>query len=66
MPLADARKGLKEMIRGFRSGGRVVASELDQETLFFDPPYLELTRRFVASFADATPSARVVAALWPV
>jgi ubiquinone/menaquinone biosynthesis C-methylase UbiE len=59
MHLSDPRKGLQEMIRIVRSGGRVVASELDQETIFFDSPYVELTRRFVASFADATPSARV-------
>jgi ubiquinone/menaquinone biosynthesis C-methylase UbiE len=57
--LSNARKGLEEMIRVVRSGGRVVASEPDVETLFFDSPYVELTRRIVASLADAGASGRI-------
>jgi ubiquinone/menaquinone biosynthesis C-methylase UbiE len=59
MHLRDSRAGLGEMIRVVRSGGRVVASELDQETIFLDSPQVELTRRIITSLADATPSPRV-------
>jgi ubiquinone/menaquinone biosynthesis C-methylase UbiE len=59
MHLSDARKGLEEMIRVVRGGGRIVASELDQETIFFDSPHVELMRRLLTSLADATPSPRV-------
>jgi ubiquinone/menaquinone biosynthesis C-methylase UbiE len=59
MHLRDASKGLEEMIRVVRSGGRVIASEVDQETLFFDSPYIEVMRRVVTSLADAMPSPRI-------
>jgi ubiquinone/menaquinone biosynthesis C-methylase UbiE len=59
MHLSDARKGLEQMIRVVRSGGRVVASEVDPETSFGDSPNVELMRRLVTSFADANPSPRI-------
>jgi ubiquinone/menaquinone biosynthesis C-methylase UbiE len=59
MHLRDARKGLEEMTRVVRSGGCVIASELDQETIFLDSPHLETMRRLVSSLADDTPSPRV-------
>jgi len=59
MHLRDAREGLEEMIRVVRTGGRIVASELDQETAFLDSPHTDVMRRLVSSLADATPSPRV-------
>ena len=51
--LRDARKGLEEMIRVVRSGGRVVVSELDLATVYFDSPLVELTRSITTSIVDA-------------
>jgi ubiquinone/menaquinone biosynthesis C-methylase UbiE len=59
MHLSDARKGLEEMIRIVRSGGKIIASEVDQEAIVFDSPHIELTRRIIKSLVDATPSPRV-------
>jgi ubiquinone/menaquinone biosynthesis C-methylase UbiE len=56
MHLREPRQGLEEMIRVVRSGGRIIASELDQETIFYDSPQVEVMRRLVTSLADATPS----------
>jgi len=59
MHLSDARKGLAEMIRVVRSGGKIIASEVDQEAIVFDTPHIELTHRIIKSLVDATPSPRV-------
>jgi len=59
MHVRNARKGIEEMIRVVRSGGCVIASELDAETFFIDTPHAELTRRLFTSFADAAASPRV-------
>jgi ubiquinone/menaquinone biosynthesis C-methylase UbiE len=45
--LSDPRKALEEMIRVVRSGGKAVVSELDLDTMYFDSPLMELTRRIM-------------------
>jgi ubiquinone/menaquinone biosynthesis C-methylase UbiE len=59
MHLHDPRQALEEMIRVVRNGGTVLVSELDQETIFYDSPHIELTRRILSSLADATASPRI-------
>jgi ubiquinone/menaquinone biosynthesis C-methylase UbiE len=63
MHIREAGKGLAEMVRVVRPGGCIIASEVDQETLFFDSPDVELMRRLVTSVSDATASPRVARSL---
>ena len=49
---ADTSLALREMIRVARSGGRIVVSDPDWETLTLDSPDRALTRRIVQFVAD--------------
>ena len=59
MHIRDAQKALEETIRVVRSGGRIIISELDHDTVFIDTPQFELTRRLLTSLSDSTASPRV-------
>jgi ubiquinone/menaquinone biosynthesis C-methylase UbiE len=59
MHLDDPHRGLSEVIRVVRSGGRIVVSELDRETRFIDSPYTHVTRKILTSLADRSAGGRV-------
>jgi len=52
-------RALAEMARVTRSGGRVVVTDTDYETLVVDAPDAALTRAIVTHHADRMPSGRV-------
>ena len=52
-------QGLEEIIRVVRSGGIIIVSELDQETIFYDSRHVNLIQRILTWLADATPSPRI-------
>jgi SAM-dependent methyltransferase len=55
----DPAAVLAEMRRVTRSGGRVVVSDLDLDTIVFDHPDPQLTRRIAGVFADGLPQGRI-------
>lgn len=51
--LPDAGRGLSEMARVTRKGGRVVVFDFDWDTLIIDHPDKETTRTIVLSYSDS-------------
>jgi SAM-dependent methyltransferase len=57
--LVDPQRALAEMARVTRSGGRVVVSDTDYDTLVVEAADLDLTRRILEHHADRMESGRV-------
>jgi SAM-dependent methyltransferase len=57
--LVDPEKALAEMVRVTRSGGRVVVSDTDYDTLVVEAPDVDLTRRILAHHTARMESGRV-------
>src|SRR5579863_5505137 len=50
---------ISEIVRVLRPGGRLVASELDHETIFHDSHFPEVSRKVFATFAANQPQPRL-------
>jgi ubiquinone/menaquinone biosynthesis C-methylase UbiE len=57
--LLDPGRALAEMVRVTRSGGRVVVSDTDYDTLVVEAPDAALSRRILAHHADRMESGRI-------
>jgi SAM-dependent methyltransferase len=57
--LVDPEKALAEMVRVIRSGGRVVVSDTDYDTLVVEAPDVDLTRRILAHHTERMESGRI-------
>jgi ubiquinone/menaquinone biosynthesis C-methylase UbiE len=51
--VADAERALGELVRVVKPTGRIVVLDSDNDTLFVDTPYAEITRTIVHCLADA-------------
>jgi ubiquinone/menaquinone biosynthesis C-methylase UbiE len=53
MHVPNAKQALSEMARVLRPGGRMAVLDFDWESLFFDSPYKDITRKIANSFCDS-------------